>query len=50
MVEYHGDVDDPAELAFLEKARAAWLATDAAGRRALMKLAKNGFVEQAQLK
>lgn len=50
MDEYHGNVDDPAELAFLENARAAWRATNAAGRRALMKLAKNGFVDEAQLK
>lgn len=40
----HGaDAINPAEIAFLEKAREAWRTTDSKGRRHLMQLAKREF-------
>ena len=44
-VEHPGVMSTPGESAFIELARLAWRATDAKGRRALMRLAKSKFTE-----
>lgn len=42
-LDHGGDTINPAEIAFLEKARDAWRSTDAKGRRHLAQLAKRAF-------
>ncbi len=43
--EHAGVMSTPGESAFIELARLAWRATDAKGRRSLMRLAKTRFTE-----
>lgn len=42
-LDHGGDAINPAEVAFLEKAREAWRTTDSKGRRHLAQLAKREF-------
>ena len=43
--EHMGVISTPGESAFIELARLAWRATDAKGRRSLMRLAKSKFAD-----
>ncbi len=43
--EHPGVMSTPGESAFIELARLAWRATDAKGRRSLMRLAKSKFAD-----
>lgn len=45
-VPHEDQVATPAEEAFIALARAAWRATDAKGRRAMLGLAKKGFISE----
>ncbi len=40
---HDGDDINPAEIAFLELAKNAWRTADAKGRRAMMRVARQGF-------